>query len=238
MAEWCGRAQHTSRYCRWWWVHRRLLAKVAELLDMKRLYLLSLALRNQPNGTRDRLPREKKPVGRDAWIESYPASWAPRVPAPEPLYRVASGTFRTNVDDLKAWLDGTAAALYELPMRDSGQLPAGKSSAWLRHCKRTIHSSAYGWRALVGSVAYYQKPTAKSQRTLIPSCPARGLKRISAHCCWVMLPVAKASAWMKRQGGNVYHRTPYVVSAAMQFDQRLAQMPGFARTHGQIYQIC
>lgn len=49
--------------------------------------------------------------------------------------------------------------------------------------------------------------------------------------------VAKASAWMKRQGGNVYHRTPYVVSAAMQFDERLELMPSLFERTKQIYQI-
>jgi len=34
-----------------------------------------------------------------------------------------------------------------------------------------------------------------------------------------------AKAWMQRMGGNVIHRSPYVISAAMQFDQRLAAMP-------------
>ena len=43
--------------------------------------------------------------------------------------------------------------------------------------------------------------------------------------------VAKAQEWFRRQGGNLYHRTPYVVAAAMQFDARLAAMPDyFART--------
>ena len=34
--------------------------------------------------------------------------------------------------------------------------------------------------------------------------------------------IARAAEWFRRQGGNVIHRSPYVVSAAMQFDQRLA----------------
>ncbi len=42
---------------------------------------------------------------------------------------------------------------------------------------------------------------------------------------------------MKRQGGNVYHRTPYVVSAAMQFDERLELMPSLFERTKQIYQI-
>ena len=43
--------------------------------------------------------------------------------------------------------------------------------------------------------------------------------------------VAEAAEWFKRQGGNVFQRSPYVVAAAMQFEQRLAAMPAcFART--------
>ncbi|HEU4374436.1 MAG TPA: beta-eliminating lyase-related protein, partial [Telluria sp.] len=43
--------------------------------------------------------------------------------------------------------------------------------------------------------------------------------------------VARAAEWFRREGGNVIHRSPYVVAAAMQFDERLAAMPAyFART--------
>jgi threonine aldolase len=41
--------------------------------------------------------------------------------------------------------------------------------------------------------------------------------------------VACAAEWFKRQGGNVIHRSPYVVPAAMQFDARLACMPACFR---------
>jgi threonine aldolase len=39
--------------------------------------------------------------------------------------------------------------------------------------------------------------------------------------------VARAAEWFGRQGGNVLHRSPYVVAAAMQFDERLAAMPAY-----------
>lgn len=43
--------------------------------------------------------------------------------------------------------------------------------------------------------------------------------------------VARAAEWFRRQGGNLVHRSPYVVAAAMQFDARLAAMPAyFSRT--------
>ena len=43
--------------------------------------------------------------------------------------------------------------------------------------------------------------------------------------------VDRAAEWFRREGGNLIHRSPYVVAAAMQFDQRLAAMPAYyART--------
>ncbi|UUZ54650.1 hypothetical protein LP419_00660 [Massilia sp. H-1] len=44
--------------------------------------------------------------------------------------------------------------------------------------------------------------------------------------CWLSSRefVARAARSFRRQGGNVIHRSPYVVAAAMQFDQRLAAM--------------
>ena len=44
--------------------------------------------------------------------------------------------------------------------------------------------------------------------------------------------VERAAEWFRRQGGNVIHRSPYVVAAAMQFDERLAAMQDYLRrTH-------
>ena len=38
-----------------------------------------------------------------------------------------------------------------------------------------------------------------------------------------------AAEWFRRQGGNVIHRSPYVVAASMQFDAWLAAMPDYFR---------
>ncbi|SFC78707.1 threonine aldolase family protein [Massilia yuzhufengensis] len=44
--------------------------------------------------------------------------------------------------------------------------------------------------------------------------------------------VERAAEWFRREGGNVIHRTPYVVAAAMGFDEKLAAMPDYLRrTH-------
>jgi threonine aldolase len=47
--------------------------------------------------------------------------------------------------------------------------------------------------------------------------------------------VARAAHWFNRQGANLYHRSPYVVSAAMQFDERLAAMPDYFRRTKWLY---
>lgn len=43
--------------------------------------------------------------------------------------------------------------------------------------------------------------------------------------------IAQARLWRRRMGGTLYHLSPMVASAAMRFDERLAQMPAlYART--------
>jgi threonine aldolase len=48
--------------------------------------------------------------------------------------------------------------------------------------------------------------------------------------------VERAAEWFRRQGGNLIHRTPYVVAAAMQFDARLAAMPACLERTRFLYQ--
>tara|TARA_B100001063_G_scaffold231436_1_gene245559 strand:+ start:3688 stop:4788 length:1101 start_codon:yes stop_codon:yes gene_type:complete len=151
--------------------------------------------------------------------------------------------FRTwNVDDLKAWPDEIAAALYELPMREiGGQLPEWEElEAIKQYCKeQSIHLHMDGAR-LWECGAYYQKPYREIAKGFDSAYVSlyKGLNGLGGS---LLLGdkafVAKASAWMKRQGGNVYHRTPYVVSAAMQFDERLELMPALYERTKQVYQI-
>jgi threonine aldolase len=49
--------------------------------------------------------------------------------------------------------------------------------------------------------------------------------------------VAEAAEWFRRQGGNVIHRSPYVVAAAMQFEQRLAAMPAYFERTQFLYEV-
>jgi threonine aldolase len=48
--------------------------------------------------------------------------------------------------------------------------------------------------------------------------------------------VDRAAEWFRRQGGNVIHRSPYIVAAAMQFDARLAAMPDYFRRTQFLYE--
>ncbi|MFM2483727.1 threonine aldolase family protein [Celerinatantimonas yamalensis] len=146
------------------------------------------------------------------------------------------------VDDLKAWPDELAAAVYELPMREiGGQLPSFEQlSAIKTYCHaQNIHLHMDGAR-LWESAAFYQKSYADIAQgfdsvyvSLYKGVNGLGGSILAGDNALI----EKARLWMRRQGGNVYHRTPYVVSAAMQFDARLAALPKlFARTQ-QIYQI-
>jgi threonine aldolase len=49
--------------------------------------------------------------------------------------------------------------------------------------------------------------------------------------------IDRAKPWMQRMGGNLVHRTPQVVSAAMQFDTRLAAMPAYFERTQQLYAL-
>ncbi|UJF18213.1 beta-eliminating lyase-related protein [Vibrio sp. SS-MA-C1-2] len=147
-----------------------------------------------------------------------------------------------KVSDLKKWPDKIAAALYELPMREiGGQLPSWQELDEIKaYCReQDIHLHMDGAR-LWETGAYYQKAYNEIANGF-DSCYISLYKGINGLGGAMLLSDKKfidnARFWMQRQGGSVYHRTPYIVSAAMQFDQRLAAMPTcFERTKA-LYQI-
>lgn len=147
-----------------------------------------------------------------------------------------------TLDDLKAWPDDIAAALYELPMREiGGQLPSWDAlNALKAHCReKGIHLHLDGarlWETKAGFNRDYHEITAGFDSAYI------SLYKGIAGLGGAMLLgrkdfIEKARVWTQRQGGNVVHRTPYAVSAAMQFDQRLAQMPALFQRTQQLYDI-
>ncbi|WP_261817633.1 threonine aldolase family protein [Vibrio gallicus] len=147
-----------------------------------------------------------------------------------------------KVEDLQAWPDEIAAALYELPMREiGGQLPSWEELDKIKqYCaEQDIHLHLDGAR-LWETAAYYQKEYSEI-------CNGFGSAYVSLYkgvggLGGAILLGSKqfidlAAMWMKRQGGDIYHRTPYVVSAAMQFDQRLAVMPALFERTKQVYEL-
>lgn len=147
-----------------------------------------------------------------------------------------------KLEDLKAWPDELAAVLYELPMREiGGQLPSWQELEEIKsYCAdNSIHLHMDGAR-LWEAAAYYQKEYREIARGFDTTYVSlyKGINGLGDS----MLLGSKefidlASIWMKRQGGNVYHRTPYVVSAAMQFDERLAKLPILFERTKEIYKI-
>ena len=141
-----------------------------------------------------------------------------------------------TVDDLKAVPDRLGAVALEIPMREIG----GQLSRWddlqaiKAHCReRGAHLHMDGARLWEAQAGYGK--TAAEIAAGFDSVYVSLYKGIGglggAMLAGSREFVERVSEWMKRQGGNVYHRSPYVVAAAMQFDERLAAMPAcFERT--------
>ncbi len=141
-----------------------------------------------------------------------------------------------SVSDLQAIPDQLGAATLELPMREIG----GQCQSWeeldaiKQHCHaHAIHLHLDGARLWECAAAYGRSAGEIAQG--FDSVYVSLYKGIGGMGGAMLLGkaglIAKAREWFRRQGGNVYQRTPYVVAAAMQFDARLAAMPAyFART--------
>jgi len=138
--------------------------------------------------------------------------------------------------DLQAVPDKLAAAQYELPMREiGGQLPPWEEleaiKAWCREADIHLHmDGARLWEAAVG-YGRSLSDVAKGFDTVYVSF-YKGIGGLGGAMLLGSTEfIAKAKVWMHRQGGSIFRRSPYVVSAAMQFDERLAALPAcFART--------
>ena len=144
--------------------------------------------------------------------------------------------------DLAAVPDKLGAVAMELPMREIGgqNPPWDELQAIKDHCRaRGAHLHMDGarlWEAAAGM----GKPPAELAAgfdsvyvSLYKGIGGLGGATLAGSRDFV----ARAAEWFRREGGNVIHRSPYVVAAAMQFDQRLAAMPAyFARTEG-LYEV-
>ena len=128
--------------------------------------------------------------------------------------------------------DRLSAVALEIPMREIG----GQLSSWddlqaiKAHCRaRGIHLHMDGarlWEAAAG----YGRPVAEIAAGFdtVYTSLYKGIGGLGgAMLAGSRDVVAQAAEWFKRQGGNVFHRSPYVVAAAMQFEQRVAAMPAY-----------
>jgi threonine aldolase len=128
--------------------------------------------------------------------------------------------------------DRLSAVALEIPMREIG----GQLSSWddlqaiKTHCRANgIHLHMDGarlWEAAAG----YGRPVAEIAAGFdtVYTSLYKGIGGLGgAMLAGSRAFVAQAAEWFKRQGGNVIHRSPYVVAAAMQFEQRLAAMPAY-----------
>ncbi len=141
-----------------------------------------------------------------------------------------------TADDLAAIPDKLGAVAMEVPMREIG----GQNPSWdeidaiKAHCRqRGVHLHMDGarlWEAAAGLGRSPRDVAAgfdSAYVSLYKGIGGLGGSLLAGSASFV----ARAAEWFRREGGNVIHRSPYVVSAAMQFDQRLAAFPDyFART--------
>ena len=149
-----------------------------------------------------------------------------------------------TVADLAALPDRLGAVGIELPLREiGGQLPSWDELEALKaHCReRGAHLHMDGarlWEAAAG----YGKPlheVAAGFDSVYVSL-YKGIGGLGgAMLAGSREFVERAAEWFRRQGGNLIHRSPYVVAAAMGFDARLAAMPAcLERTRFLYRELC
>ncbi|TFW18066.1 threonine aldolase family protein [Duganella callida] len=137
-----------------------------------------------------------------------------------------------TLDELKAVPDKLGAVLLELPAREiGGQCPDwDELQAIKAYCREQgIHLHMDGAR-LWETAAAYGRPAGEIAAGFdsVYTSLYKGIGGMGGAMLAGARPfVATAQEWYKRQGGNVYQRTPYVVAAAMQFDTRVAAMPDY-----------
>lgn len=145
-----------------------------------------------------------------------------------------------TVAELATIPDRLGAVGVELPMREiGGQVPAwDELEAITAHCRnRNVHLHMDGARLWEAAAGYNR--TAKEIAAGFDSTYVSLYKGIGGLGGAMLAGsagfIARAAEWFRRQGGNVIHRSPYIVSAAMQFEQRLADMPLYFRRTERLY---
>jgi len=158
------------------------------------------------------------------------------------LLRVGSAHRPLSLVALQNYPDPVAAVIYELPLREiGGQLPAWEElveiKAWARQNNVHLHmDGARLWEAATG----YGKSLAEVCEGF-DSVYVSFYKGIGALAGAMLLSsenfIKRARVDMQRQGAVTFRHTPYVVSAAMQFDQRLEDIPRYFERTQELFEI-
>ncbi len=141
-----------------------------------------------------------------------------------------------TADDLTAVRQRLACAIVELPIREAGgQLPTWSELDALKTAarERALPLHMDGAR-LWESAAFYGRSHAEIADGFA-SVYVSLYKGIGAFAGAVLAGdddfVAEVRLWRRRMGGTLHQMAPFVVSAAMRFDARIAMMPAlFERT--------
>jgi threonine aldolase len=145
-------------------------------------------------------------------------------------------------DDIRDVPDRLSAVCLEVPMREIG----GQLSGWdelqaiKAHCREQgIHLHMDGarlWEAAGGYGRHVAEIAAGFDSVYVSLY--KGIGGLGgAMLLGSRAFVARAAKWFARQGGKLVHQSPYVVAAAMQFDQRLAAMPACFRRTEFLYEV-
>jgi threonine aldolase len=158
------------------------------------------------------------------------------------LFRAGSAYRPLSLEALQNYPDPVAAVLYELPLREiGGQLPAWQEleaiKAWAGQNNVHLHmDGARLWEAATG----FGKSLEEVCRGF-DSVYVSFYKGIGALAGAMLLGsetfIKRARVDMQRQGVVTFRHTPYVVSAAMQFEQRLAAIPAYFQRTRELYEI-
>jgi threonine aldolase len=137
-----------------------------------------------------------------------------------------------TVADLAAVPDRLGAVGIEIPMREIGgqTTPWEELEALKAHVRgRGAHLHMDGarlWEAAAGYGKSVQEIAAGFDSVYVSLY--KGVGGLGgAMLAGTREFVDRAAEWFRRTGGNVIHRSPYIVAAAMQFDQRVAAMPAY-----------
>jgi threonine aldolase len=137
-----------------------------------------------------------------------------------------------TVADLAAVPDRLGAVGIEIPMREIGgqTTPWEELEALKAHVRgRGAHLHMDGarlWEAAAGYGKSVQQIAAGFDSVYVSLY--KGVGGLGgAMLAGTREFVDRAAEWFRRTGGNVIHRSPYIVAAAMQFDQRVAAMPAY-----------